>query len=519
MESPSITIKRIGGYVVVISMLLLGSIMSVWWVLSNQLTTKTYDTQSLVNYSSPSTQETSLFNSDSYVITSQDILNATIQSQDIAQATIKRDNLHPTIEAWLNSFLSEGLSTLGLTVQDLIGKVEETTGIELTDITSLQILDGTIGLDDLEAAIVDTLGSVGTIADNSVTSLKIADGAIQNLDIASGAITGLLLADGTIGSTDIAIGAIGTDLLAPDAVTSDKIADGIIGAGHIAAGVINGSLIQDGSITATDLALGIINGGLIANDSIDEAHILDDAITGVKILDGTINAADIASGVLGGDLITDGSITIADLASGSVGTLQIGDGAVTSLKISDGTITASDILNGAIGTLQLGDSSVTSSKINDGAITIDDLASGSVGTLQLVGGSVQTSKLSTASNKKTVSAQIGDVSVVLGDIERAIFVAPTAGTITKVTFTNGLNVTAGVNKGVLSVERKTATTATVASVDLGSVSLTGFAPQSPSLVGGTTFSTGDVYSFKWDAGLIGVALTGFLVTIEYVPSE
>jgi hypothetical protein len=54
---------------------------------------------------------------------------------------------------------------------------------------------------------------------------------------------------------------------------------------------------------------------------------------------------------------------------------------------------------------------------------------------------------------------------------------------------------------------------------LGSISLTSYTPQSPALGGGTVFSTGDVYSFKWDAGLIGVALTGFLVTIEYVPSE
>jgi len=49
--------------------------------------------------------------------------------------------------------------------------------------------------------------------------------------------------------------------------------------------------------------------------------------------------------------------------------------------------------------------------------------------------------------------------------------------------------------------------------------MTAMNPISPSLGGGTTFSTGDVYSFKYAPGLLGVTLTNMLVTVEYVVNE
>lgn len=487
MEQATITIKRIGGYVVVISLLLLGSVMCVWWVLSGQLASRTYDTQSLVSYTGSDTgletRELNLSQS-SYTITSQDIVNATIQSQDIASATITKDKLHPSAVVWLSDLLSNNVTTLNATLQQVLQNVP----VELLDVTSLQIVDGTITLNDLESSVVDAI-QLTEVADNSITSLKIADGALSTVDIASSAINSGLIADGSVGTADIVAGAIDSSLLAANAVTSTIIVDGIIATTDIAAGAITSTLIQDGTISTADLLAGSIDGGLLANNAVSQAHIVNGAVTGLKILDGTIAAADIAQGVITGDLITDGSIALADISAGAIGTTQLLDSAVTSLKINDGTIAAVDIAVGAIGTVQLSN------------------------------GAVQVGKLSTASSKRTVSVQIGDVSIVLGDIERPVFVAPTNGTITKITFTNALSITAGLNKGVMSVERKTATVATVASVDLGSVSLSGFVPQSPALGSGTTFSTGDVYSFKWDAGLVGVALTGFLVTIEYVPSE
>ncbi|MET1033132.1 MAG: hypothetical protein ABWX94_01390, partial [Candidatus Saccharimonadales bacterium] len=100
-----------------------------------------------------------------------------------------------------------------------------------------------------------------------------------------------------------------------------------------------------------------------------------------------------------------------------------------------------------------------------------------------------------------------------------VFIAPTNGTITKITLTNGANLSAGATAGSIAVLRKTAPTATVSTISLPAVNFTAFQQQTPALTAGTTFSTGDVYSFRYAPGVIGVALTGFLVTIEYTPSE
>ena len=82
-----------------------------------------------------------------------------------------------------------------------------------------------------------------------------------------------------------------------------------------------------------------------------------------------------------------------------------------------------------------------------------------------------------------------------------------------------LSFVTAIGGGTVSLERKTASAATVSSVNLGAVSLGAFTPQSPTLGSGTAFNTGDVYSFLYDVNLASLGLTGFLVTIEYIASE
>jgi ribosomal protein S6E (S10) len=85
-----------------------------------------------------------------------------------------------------------------------------------------------------------TLSGSGTtsqplnIADNAVTSAKIADGTITSADLGSNSVTSAKISDGTIVAADIASNAISTAKVANSAVTGDKIADGTITGAKIA---------------------------------------------------------------------------------------------------------------------------------------------------------------------------------------------------------------------------------------------------------------------------------------------
>jgi hypothetical protein len=479
-----LTPKRIVCYVFIISMLLLGSVLCAWWVLGSQINSRLGASPG--QYVGPGLSDLVATDTTFDSISSEEIVNRSIGEADIADGGITMRNLHPSVR----QLVEEGQpAALDLPLSDILTELEKQLESLLADITTLQILDGTISLDDLEATIVDTLSLAGTVANDSITSAKIVDGAISTVDLALGSIDNTLLAAGAVDTTSVAA----------DAITGSLIADGTIGSGDITSSAITSTLIADGVVSGADIAAS--------------------TITSANILDGTIDTLDIAGGAITGTLIADGTINTGDIGANAITSGLIADGVVSGSDIAASTITNVNILDGTIGTLDIAGGAITSALIADGTIVSGDIGSGAVGTTQLAGGAVNTTKLSTASNKKTVSAQIGDISVMLGDTERPVFIAPSSGTITKVTFTNALNITAAANKGLLSLERKTASAATVALVDLASVSLSGFVPQSPALGGGTSFNTGDVYSFKWDAGLVGVALSGFLVTVEYLPAD
>jgi len=529
----ALTPKRIVSYVFVISMLLLGSVLCAWWVLGKQINSQLGASPGL--YVSPGLSDLAPAETSFENITSEDIVNKTIGEADIADGSITLRNLDPSVRQLVETGEPAALE---LPLDDILAELEKRLGLPLSDITSLDILDGTISLDDLETSIINTLSLAGTVLDDSITSAKIVDGAIGTGDMAIGSIDSTLLADGAVGTLQLAAGvvnsakildgAIGGVDIAASAVTS-VIADGAVDTVDIAVGAITGIQLADGSVASANIVDGTIESSDITTDAITSALIADGGVSGndiatgtiisANILDGTIGALDIASGAITGTLIADGTIATGDIAANAITSGLIADGVVSGSDIAASTITNANILDGTIGTNDISSGAITSTLIADGTIAGGDIASGAVGATQLASNAVDATKLSTAAKKRTLSVPIGDIAVIVGDTERPAFIAPTNGTITKVTFTNALNITAAANKGVLSLERKTASTATVASVDLASVSLTGFIPQSPTLSSGTSFSTGDVYSFKWDAGLVGVALTGFLVTIEYVPSE
>jgi hypothetical protein len=93
------------------------------------------------------------------------------------------------------------------------------------------------------------------LANNSVTSRKLRNGAVANVDLADGSVFGAKLQDG----------AVGTGNLSDGAVTSGKLADGAVGSGKLLAS----------SVTAGKLATGAVTSGAIAPNSVSAGQIVD----------------------------------------------------------------------------------------------------------------------------------------------------------------------------------------------------------------------------------------------------
>lgn len=119
-----------------------------------------------------------------------------------------------------------------------------------------------------------------TIANNTITSVKITDGTITTVDLADGSVTTNKILDGTIAAGDIADGAI----------TSNKILDGTIATADLSDGSVTSTKVLDGTIATADVA--------------------DGAITTNKILDGTISNADINAAA---------AVAVSKLAAGTNG--------------------------------------------------------------------------------------------------------------------------------------------------------------------------------------------------------
>ena len=208
--------------------------------------------------------------------------------------------------------------------------------------------------------------AANTLADQSVTTDLIKDGAVATAKIANNAVTDLKIIDGAITTNKIKDGNVTTAKIADNAITNEKIATG----------AIQGRVIGDGAIT-TDK---------IASKAVTTAKIADDAINGVKIAPGAISEKHLSTTsplMIREKNIYDGSITTNKIKDGAVTNAKIANGAITSTKIANNQITTAHLQNGsvtkdklapnAVGTTHIQNNSITREKLAPGAVTLDIL--------------------------------------------------------------------------------------------------------------------------------------------------
>jgi hypothetical protein len=154
-------------------------------------------------------------------------------------------------------------------------------------------------------------GAVTTpkIADESVTTAKLKDGAVKTEKLATGAVTGSKIGEAQIYGSKLRDGAVRAEKIAAGAVTTSKI-------GELQ---VTTSRLQDKSVTTDKLASGAVTTEKIANASVTPAKLsftppsvarpITPPLSGVEIADGAVTEPKIGNAAVTWPKIAAGSIT------------------------------------------------------------------------------------------------------------------------------------------------------------------------------------------------------------------
>ena len=182
--------------------------------------------------------------------------------------------------------VTKGLYSVLLGDTNIAGMTAIASGVFANTDVRLRVWfnDGTTGFQQLtpdqRLAAVGYAMIAATVPNASITSAHIADGAIQTNHLAAGLLSG-------VGGT-VADGSITTVKLADAAVISAKLGTGSVLSNHIAAGVINTNQLAPGVLSS--------GGGTVVDGSITSSKLATDSVTTDKIAAGAVGSSDLAAG-------------------------------------------------------------------------------------------------------------------------------------------------------------------------------------------------------------------------------
>lgn len=164
----------------------------------------------------------------------------------------------------------------------------------------------------------------------NITNSQIADLAAAKL---TGQITSTQITDGSISSPKIAAGAVIAGKIASNAVTANEIAAGSVTTGKLAAGSVTANELSANSVVAGKIAAAAVSTTELAAGAITSTKIASNSIFTYHIVAGEVQAANIAAGA-----VTAGKINVSTLSAinANMGTITAGT-LTTSISISVGS--------------------------------------------------------------------------------------------------------------------------------------------------------------------------------------
>lgn len=256
-------------------------------------------------------------------------------------------------------------------------------------ITTAKIAAGAVTANEIAALTI----TANELAADSITTAKIAAGAVTANEIAANTITANEIASNTITANEIAGNTITANEIAGNTITAGQIAAGAISTDELAADAVTTEKLAAGAITANEIAANTITANQIAANTITANEIAGNTITANEIAANTITAGEIAAGAINTDELAANAVTTGKLAAGAVTANEIAANTITAGQIASNTITANEIAANTITANEIASNTITAGQIASGAINTDELAANAVTTGKLAAGAVTANEI------------------------------------------------------------------------------------------------------------------------------
>jgi hypothetical protein len=233
---------------------------------------------------------------------------------------------------------------------------------------------------------VDTLNAAAGVADGSITSAKITDGTIMNIDVNANAAIDYskLNLSNSIVTSDIVNDAVETAKIKNANVTTAKLADDAVETVKIKNAAVTNTKLDKANIplsgfgaAAADVALGAnkltgVADPTLAQDAATKNYVDTKASDITTLADGKIYVGNVSNEATEVTLTGDVTITntgVTAIGASKVVTTMIAAANVTTAKLADDAVETVKIKNANVTTAKLADNAVTTAKITDANVT------------------------------------------------------------------------------------------------------------------------------------------------------